>query len=61
MVDNDFYGSVFSYNTTYNKIDVTLGGAWNTYKGKHYGEIIWAQYSSDGALGHVYYDNDAKK
>ena len=60
-LDNDFYGSVFSYNTTYNKIDVTLGGAWNTYKGKHYGEIIWAQYSSDGALGHVYYDNDATK
>ena len=60
-LDNDFYGSVFSYNTTYNKIDVTLGGAWNTYNGKHYGEIIWAQYSSDGALGHVYYDNDATK
>ena len=60
-LDNDFYGSVFSYNTTYNNIDVTIGGAWNMYKGKHYGEIIWAQYASDGALGHVYYDNDATK
>ena len=60
-LDNDFYGSVFSYNTTYNNIDVTLGGAWNSYKGKHYGEIIWAQYASDGALGHMYYDNDATK
>ena len=60
-LDNDFYGSVFSYNTTYNNIDVTLGGAWNTYEGKHYGEIIWAQYASNGALGHTYYDNDANK
>ncbi len=60
-LDNDFYGSVFSYNTTINKMDVTLGGAWNTYTGKHFGEIIWAQYASDGALGHVYYDNDATK
>ena len=60
-LDNDFYGSVFSYNTTYNNIDVTLGGAWNTYEGKHYGEIIWAQYASNGALGHMYYDNDATK
>jgi len=42
-------------------MDVTIGGAWNTYKGKHFGEIIWAQYVSDGALGHVYYDNDATK
>ena len=60
-LDNDFYGSIFSYNTTINKMDLTLGGAWNTYKGKHFGEIIWAQYASDGDLGHVYYDNDATK
>ena len=42
-------------------MDVTIGGAWNTYTGKHFGEIIWAQYASDGVLGHVYYDNDATK
>ena len=60
-LDNDFYGSVFSYNTTINKMNVTLGGAWNTYAGKHFGEIIWAQYASDGALGHLYYNNDATK
>ncbi|MBF90559.1 MAG: TonB-dependent receptor [Flavobacteriales bacterium] len=60
-LDNDFYGSVFSYNTSVNNMDITLGGAWNTYTGEHFGEIIWAQYASDGALGHVYYDNDATK
>ena len=60
-LDNDFYGSVFSYNTKINNMDITLGGAWSNYIGKHFGEIIWAQYASDGALRHVYYDNDATK
>ena len=60
-LDNDFYGTVFSYNTTIDNIDLTFGGAWNTYTGKHYGEVIWAEYASDSELGHIYYDNDATK
>ena len=60
-LDNDFYGTVFSYNTNIDNMDLTFGGAWNTYTGKHYGEVIWAQYASDSELGHIYYDNDATK
>ncbi len=61
-LDNDFYGVTYALNYTPNdKIDFTLGGAWNNYEGKHFGEIVWAQFASDGALGHRYYDNDATK
>ena len=28
-LDNDFYGTVFSYQTNFNDVDITLGGAWN--------------------------------
>lgn len=60
-LDNDFYGFTYALNYAPSKFDFTLGGAWNIYKGKHFGEIIWAQYASDGVLGHRYYDNDAEK
>ena len=59
---NDFYGMTYSakYNFT-ERFNLTLGGAYNVYKGDHFGEIIWAQYASDGSLGDRYYDNDATK
>ncbi|TAG39121.1 MAG: TonB-dependent receptor [Cytophagia bacterium] len=60
-LDNDFYGTVFSANYQKDKIDFTLGGAWNTYQGKHFGEVIWAKYMSNGDIRHRYYDNDATK
>ncbi len=60
-LDNDFYGVTYALNYSPDKLDFTLGGGWNIYKGKHFGEIIWAQYASDGVQGHRYYDNDAEK
>ncbi|MEO1259937.1 MAG: TonB-dependent receptor [Bacteroidota bacterium] len=44
-LDNDFYGGVWSLNYLSDnlKIDNTLGGAYNEYKGDHFGEIIWAE------------------
>jgi iron complex outermembrane receptor protein len=60
-LDNDFYGAIFSYNRSFNRLAMTIGGASNTYTGRHYGEIIWAEYASNGELGHVYYDNEATK
>jgi len=60
-LDNDFYGVTYALNYAPDKFDFTLGGGWNIYEGKHYGEIIWAEYASDGVLGHRYYDNDATK
>jgi len=61
-LDNYFYG--FTYSLNYkpsNLLNLTLGGAYNEYEGDHYGEVIWARYSSDLNLGDRYYLNDASK
>ncbi len=61
-LDNDFYGTTFSFNYNSNKqFMATLGGAWNQYKGLHYGEIIWAQYASNSVLHNNYYCDTANK
>ena len=61
-LDNDFYG--VTYNLSYqpkSNLNFTIGGAYNEYEGKHFGEIIWAQFASNGNLGDHYYDNTGKK
>ena len=59
---SDFYGMTYSLRyTPLGNLNLTLGGAYNTYKGDHFGEIIWAQYASNGSHGGRYYDNDATK
>ncbi|MEP7166299.1 MAG: TonB-dependent receptor plug domain-containing protein [Ferruginibacter sp.] len=40
-LDNNFYGAVFSVQYSRNKTNIILGGGWNSYDGKHFGEIIW--------------------
>ncbi len=60
-LDNDFYGTIFSYQNNTNKLDYTIGGAWNIYEGAHFGEIIWAQFASNSNIRDRYYDNDATK
>ncbi|MBC8464057.1 MAG: TonB-dependent receptor plug domain-containing protein, partial [Bacteroidetes bacterium] len=60
-LDNDFYGTVFSYYKSVDNLNMTFGGAWNTYTGRHYGEVRWAEFASNGELGHIYYDNNATK
>lgn len=61
-LDNDFYG--LTYSSDYNhgkKWNLKIGGAYNVYKGKHFGNVIWAQYFSNGKINHHYYDNNATK
>lgn len=60
-LDNDFYGAVFSYNNRKDKLDYTIGGGWNTYDGRHYGVVRWAEYASNSQIDHIYYDNDGIK
>ena len=61
-LDNDFYGGVFSLDyTSFGRLTANIGGGWNRYTGKHFGEIIWAQLASNGNIRHRYYDNDAAK
>ncbi|MBC7914920.1 MAG: TonB-dependent receptor [Pyrinomonadaceae bacterium] len=64
-LDNDFYGATYSLNyTPSSTLNFILGGAYNEYKGKHFDEVIWAQfanYSADQSLRYRYNDNDALK
>ena len=61
-LDNDFYGVTYNFNyQPQSNLTFTLGGAYNEYKGKHFGEIIWAQYASNGKSGDHYYDNQGDK
>ncbi|WP_276480012.1 TonB-dependent receptor [Paraflavitalea pollutisoli] len=42
-LDNSFYGQIFSLQYKGVADQLTVGGGWNRYDGKHFGEIIWAQ------------------
>ena len=63
-LDNYFYGGTFALNyqpRANDRLQATLGGAWNRYDGDHYGEIIWAQYASTSTIRQRYYFNNAVK
>ncbi len=42
-LDNNYYGQIFSLQYKKNSNQLTLGGGWNRYDGKHFGNIIWAE------------------
>lgn len=61
-LDNHFYGLTYSANYKPSAaLNFIFGGAYNQYRGKHYGEVIWATYASDSNLGDRYYYNEADK
>ena len=60
-LDNDFYGTVFSGEYRDGPLQLILGGGWNTYRGDHFGEVIWARYSGDLEKGDRYYEDDSQK
>lgn len=61
-LDNHFYGMTYSLNyAASTKLNLTLGGAYNEYRGTHFGEVIWAKYASDSRPGDRYYEDDAVK
>lgn len=60
-LDNDFYGLTYSFEYQKNRINAVLGGAYNEYKGGHFGEIIWAEYAVNAFNEERYYDNNAVK
>ena len=60
-LDNHFYGTVFSYTYAKKNLNLIFGGRANQYIGGHYGEVVWAQYASNGKIRHRYYDDDATK
>ncbi|PIF02641.1 MAG: TonB-dependent receptor, partial [Draconibacterium sp.] len=59
-MSNDFYGFTASVKYHKDKINATIGGAWNKYDGDHFGEVKWAK---NGGFPHDYqwYFNNGKK
>ncbi len=61
-LDNQFYGTTFSFNYEKEKTSLTIGGGYNQYtNAKHFGEIIWAQYSANSQIRQLYYDGESQK
>src|SRR5690606_35346585 len=61
-LDNYFYGATYALNYKPNDhLEIIWGGAYNQYKGKHYGEVIWAKYASTGFLDDKYYFGKSQK
>lgn len=60
-LDNHFYGATYSLNFTKENLNLTLGGAANTYIGDHFGEVIWVQFAQDANIRDRYYEGEASK
>jgi len=61
-LDNHFYGMVGSIDIRPDdRFSITVGGAYNTYDGDHFGEVIWARFAGNSTLGDRYYDNNGIK
>ena len=60
-MNNDFGGITYSINHKNDLVNLVVGGANNVYSGQHYGNVIWAQYMSNGLYNHQYYKNIATK
>jgi iron complex outermembrane receptor protein len=60
-LDNDFLGSVYSLTFSEKDLQLIFGGSANTYIGRHFGEVIWARFASNGEIGDRYYDEVGQK
>jgi iron complex outermembrane receptor protein len=60
-LDNHFYGFTYAVNYSGNKVNATLGGGWNQYLGKHFGEVIQTQFTEYEELNQQYYGDGARK
>jgi iron complex outermembrane receptor protein len=59
-LDNYFYGQIFSLQHKQEKHELTFGGGWTKYDGKHFGTIPWIQVGTV-PQGYRYYDYPAVK
>jgi len=58
-LDNAYYGQIASLHYKKKGTELTLGGGWNTYDGRHFGRIIWAEMGFQN--NHQWYDLPALK
>jgi iron complex outermembrane receptor protein len=59
-LDNYFYGQVLSVQYKNDISQLIVGGGWNRYDGKHYGNVIWSQFGGI-PTNYQWYNNDAYK
>ncbi|OQY01798.1 MAG: hypothetical protein B6I20_07370 [Bacteroidetes bacterium 4572_117] len=60
-LDNDFYAAVYSLNYQKTNFNATIGGAYTTYFGKHFGNVIWSEFSGNSGIRHQWYNNTGDK
>ena len=60
-LDNDFYGTVFSFCYKNGNHTLTLGGGANVYDGRHFGRVIWMKVAGDANSDHEWYHGTGLK
>lgn len=60
-LDNDFSGIAWSLNYHQKKLQTSFGGSWNTYRGDHFGRVVWAQFSGNSQINHEWYRSEGIK
>ncbi|HKK39258.1 MAG TPA: TonB-dependent receptor [Cryomorphaceae bacterium] len=60
-LENDFYGATYSLDYSKGGHKFTLGGGLHFYRGDHFGEIVWAEYSQNIDHLQQYYFNVGNK
>jgi iron complex outermembrane receptor protein len=60
-LDNDFYAAVYSFDYQKNDFTAIIGGAYTSYVGGHYGNVIWARFAGNSEIGHEWYRNTGDK
>ena len=60
-LDNDYYVANLGANYKNDKLNMNFGTSYSFYDGDHFGEVIWAQYASNGGKDYRYYEGDGKK
>ncbi|WP_417236891.1 TonB-dependent receptor [Bizionia paragorgiae] len=60
-LDNEFTAIVYSLNYKKDQLNLYLGGGYNSYKGDHFGEIIWDSFASEIPIRDRYYTSIGEK
>lgn len=61
-LDNNFYGLTYAFNyQPQSNLNFTLGGAYNEYRGKHFGQVIWSKFPIGLNNNDHYYDGKGNK
>jgi iron complex outermembrane recepter protein len=60
-LDNTLVGLITNAQYKTAKWNTTFGIGYNTYFGRHFGEVVATEFTNYNDLNHIYYDNDSRK